>query len=315
MVDVAKADPAREQVDATPDLQALTPDDIARLDYVDFIALIQETNRCPGGLPSLRRQAIASGIDSSTDVLEIGSNTGFTSLELVKMTRCRIVGIDTNVAAVAEARRRRALLPSDLRERVRFEVGDARRIGLASGSVDVIVCGGANTFVEGREKAFAEYARVLRPLGRVTVTNFFYRRAPSASLQQRLRETIGIDIPAWDERQWLQSILNGSPWDVVAFERHRVVPRRQVVVDAYVNAMIDRPALVALRADTREAVRERWRGLCALFNENAAHLGFFELVLRRPLPGCEEQPALFLSPGEYDRWFEHGIVSDPDAEA
>jgi hypothetical protein len=86
-------------------------------------------------------------------------------------------------------------------------------------------------------------------------------------------------------------------------------------VDAYVNYMIDRPALAGLRTDTREAVRERWRAACVLFNKNAAHLGFFELVLRRPLDGLEEQAPLFLAAGEYDRWFEHDIVEETGPEA
>jgi SAM-dependent methyltransferase len=296
------------------DPRSLTPDDISRLDYVDFISLIQETNRCPGGLASLRRQAIASGIDSGSEVLEIGSNTGFTSLELVKMTRCRVTGIELNPAAVREAQRRQAMLPPDLRDRVRFEIGDARNLGRERDSVDVIVCGGANTFIEGRKAAFAEYQRVLRPLGRVTLTNFFYRRPPSESLLRRLRETIGIDIPPWDERQWLRSILDGSPWEIISLATHPAAARPQAVVDAYVNYMVDRPALAGLRADTRDAVRERWRATCVLFNQNAAHLGFFELVLRRPLEGLEEQASLFLAPGEYDRWFEHDIVKETNPE-
>ncbi|MGO4716210.1 class I SAM-dependent methyltransferase [Bradyrhizobium sp. 2TAF24] len=292
-------------------LDRLTPDDVSALDYVGFISLIQETNRCPGGLISLRRQAIASGIDAACEVLEIGSNTGFTSIELVKMTQCRVTGIEPNFAAVQEARRRQALLPPELRDRIKFEVGDARRLGRARGSVDVIVCGGANSFIDGRDAAFGEYQRVLRPLGRVTLTNFFYLRPPPDSLLRRLRETIGVDIPPWDQRQWLRLILDGSFWEVICLTTHPVVARPAAVVTAYVDYMIDRPALLDLRADTRHAVRRRWQAMCELFNENAAHLGFFELVLRRPLDGLEEQAPLFLSPGEYDRWFEHDLIAPP----
>ncbi|MDB5656510.1 MAG: Methyltransferase [Tardiphaga sp.] len=291
---------------------ALTPDDIVALDYVGFIALIQETNRCPGGLVSLRRQAIASGIDADCEVLEIGSNTGFTSIELTKMSRCRVTGIEPNAAAVQEARRRAALLPAKLRDRVTFEIGDARRLRRAPGSIDVIVCGGANSFIDGRDAAFAEYRRVLRPLGRITLTNFFYVRPPAPDLLQRLRDTIGADIPPWDQRQWLRLILDGSFWDVISLTTHPVAARPAEVVRAYVDHMVDRPALADLQPATRAAVRRRWQATCELFNENAAQLGFFELVLRRPIDGLEEQPPLFLSPGEYDRWFAHDIIAATD---
>jgi SAM-dependent methyltransferase len=304
--DVQRLDVHRAQLDV------MTPDDIVALDYVGFISLIQETNRCPGGLISLRRQAIASGIDATCEVLEIGSNTGFTSIELVKMSRCGVTGIEPNAAAIHEARRRAALLPPELRDRVKFEIGDARRLRRAPGSIDVIVCGGANTFIDGRDAAFAEYRRVLRPLGRVTLTNFFYVRPPSEALLQRLRDTIGVDIPPWDQRQWLRLILDGSFWDVISLTTHPVAARPAAVVKAYVDYMVDRPALADLRPDTREAVRRRWQGTCDLFNENAARLGFFELVLRRPIDGLEEQPPLFLSPGEYDRWFAHDLIAALD---
>ncbi|EPE94383.1 methyltransferase (plasmid) [Rhizobium grahamii CCGE 502] len=303
--DLERLDASRAQYDG------LTPDDVAALDYVGFISLIQETNRCPGGLVSLRRQTIASGIDTTSEVLEIGSNTGFTSIELVKMSRCRVTGIEPNAAAVSEARRRAALLPPDLQDRVKFEIGDARRLHREPGSIDVIVCGGANTFIDGRDAAFAEYRRVLRPLGRVTLTNFFYVQPPSQALLQRLRNTIGVDIPPWDQRQWLRMILDGSFWDVISLGTHPVVARPTAVVKAYVDYMVDRPALADLRPNTREAVRRRWQETCDLFNENAAQLSFFELVLRRPIDGMEEQPPLFLSPGEYDRWFAHDIVAAP----
>lgn len=287
--------------------------DVAAMDYVDFIALIRETNRCPGGLPSVRRVASASGIDRTSTVLEIGSNTGFTSLELVKLTGCRVTGIEPNRRAVAEAERRRALLPPALRERVRFEVGDARHLDQADGSIDVIVCGGVNSFIEDRAGAFAEYERVLRELGRLTITSFFYRSAPPLPLRRRLRAIIGVEIPPWDQATWLRTILDGSDWEVLSLEARPAVARGPAIVERYVDHIVAQEHLRQLPVQTVEAIRRRWLEICLTFDANHHYVGILELVVRRPLETLKEQAQLFLAPGEYDRWFTHDLVGEPSA--
>src|SRR3954471_14655777 len=110
------------------------------LSYVDLLSAVGETNRCPGGKRTLLRIARRLGIGPHTRVLEIGSNTGFTSIELVKLTGCTAVGVDVNPAAVAEAELRRKRLAGGRADLLRFQVGDASRLPFPDAEFDVIIC-------------------------------------------------------------------------------------------------------------------------------------------------------------------------------
>ena len=108
--------------------QALIAKDIERMSYTNFIALLKETNRCPGGKKTIRRIREMIHIDDRTKILDVGSNTGFTSLELARIAPVHVSGIDISESCVAEAKR---LLSEDvkyIRSRVTFQVASAHDI-------------------------------------------------------------------------------------------------------------------------------------------------------------------------------------------
>jgi len=87
---------------------------------VDFISLLRETNRCPGGKNTIRKVLQLTHVSSSTKVLEIGSNTGFTSLEIARVAKCKTVGIDVVENAVAESQRVLSLDTKQIQDLVEF---------------------------------------------------------------------------------------------------------------------------------------------------------------------------------------------------
>ncbi|MGP3683423.1 class I SAM-dependent methyltransferase [Streptomyces sp. IBSNAI002] len=277
------------------------------LSYVDLLSLIGETNRCPGGKQTIRRIAARLGIGPHTRVLEIGSNTGFTSLELAKITGCTAVGIDVNPAAVAEAERNRLDLPWETAERVSFSVGDASDIPQPDAAFDVVVCGGANTFVQNREAALREYRRVLRPYGYVSVTNLFYRTPPGRELLDDLADVLGFEVPANGLEDWLK-VLAPPEYEIYSLETSDLTERPAWVVDAYVDELCAPERLAMLDEEARARVRQAWHRVCSVFNRNHAHLGFMELTLRKRQENDQEQPELFLMPGTWDPYYENAFV-------
>lgn len=68
-------------------------------------------------------------------VLEIGSGDGRSARRFARYARS-LVGVDPDAAQIERAKR---LLPAHLREKVRFEVGDAERLRFKPGAFDVVV--------------------------------------------------------------------------------------------------------------------------------------------------------------------------------
>ncbi|MEU5428445.1 methyltransferase domain-containing protein [Streptomyces olivoreticuli] len=281
------------------------------LDYVDLLSLVGETNRCPGGKRAVSRLAQALHIGPQHRVLEVGSNTGFTSIELVAITGCRTDGVEINAAAVEEARRTAAALPARIAERVAFHIGDVQKLTWDDETFDVVVCGGALGFVENMPSAFAEIRRVLRPLGMVSITHLCYRSMPPADLTDRLAEVLGFRIPVRGWKRWLAELAPDG-WELYDLARRPLTARPDAVVDAYAELLTSSGRIEALPPEQRDRVREQWRHACHVFNDNHRHLGVLELVLRRPLDGVPEQPELFLEPGVYDPFFTRQFVPSTD---
>ena len=59
-----------------------TLDIINHLDYSNFVSLIDERNRCSGGIRTIQEATLQARLNKESKVLEIGSNTGFTSVNI-----------------------------------------------------------------------------------------------------------------------------------------------------------------------------------------------------------------------------------------
>ncbi|MBI2954133.1 MAG: methyltransferase domain-containing protein [Chloroflexi bacterium] len=119
----------------------------------------------PGGLALTERLGYLLGLQPGDRVLDVASGKGSTSIFLAQRFGCEVVGIEYSVGLVAEAIQRAAVL--GLAGRVRFEEGDAERLPFVDASFDALICECAFCTFPDKRSAAAEYARVLRPGGRI----------------------------------------------------------------------------------------------------------------------------------------------------
>lgn len=113
--------------------------------------------------PWYRRQALLrAGLRPGQDVVDVGMGTGLVAKEIIRVTGepRRLIGVDPSPGMIAQSG-----LPAD----VRCLDGRAERMPLPSASADFISMGYALRHVADLSAAFAEFARVLRPGGRVLI--------------------------------------------------------------------------------------------------------------------------------------------------
>ncbi|MDP9386980.1 MAG: methyltransferase domain-containing protein [Actinomycetota bacterium] len=135
----------------------------------DAVALILGESYHPGGLDLTRRLARAIGLRAGERVLDVASGPGATAFLLAAEFGAHVEGVDLGEQSVATANARAAA--EGLSDRVRFTVGDAERLPLDDESVDAVVCECAFCTFPDKATAAAEMARVLKPGGRIGITD------------------------------------------------------------------------------------------------------------------------------------------------
>ena len=135
----------------------------------DAVALILGDSYHPGGLALTRRLATVLALRPGERVADIASGPGTTAFALAGEFGVDVEGIDLRAAAVATANAK--ALDAGVDGHVVFRVGDAEQLPLADATVDALVCECALCTFPDKAAAAAEMARVLKPGGRVGITD------------------------------------------------------------------------------------------------------------------------------------------------
>jgi hypothetical protein len=135
----------------------------------DAVALVLGESYHPGGLALTRRLADALKLRAGDRVVDVASGPGATARLLAVEYGVTVDGIDLGADSVRRASA--AAADAGLSGQVRFRLGDAERLPLPDETADAVVCECALCTFPGKEEAVAEFARVLRPGGRVGLTD------------------------------------------------------------------------------------------------------------------------------------------------
>jgi SAM-dependent methyltransferase len=253
-------------------------EEIERMDYNQLIGLVRETNRPPGGLDSIVTIAQRAFIRQGQRILDIGTSTGITAIEIARLTGATVQGIDINPASLDEARRRA------VRYRVAdvctFRQQDATRLDEADESFDVVFCGNVTSLIANRDRALREYVRVLKLGGFVAAIPMYYVKTPSDSLIDAVRDAIQVRIEPLYKKYWTDffAVPPLQPFFCQDFAFDSLEPQE---VDEFVDHILARPHLDALDRDARAVVNRRYREHMQLFRDNLAHMGYSVILLRK----------------------------------
>ena len=141
----------------------------ARAYQQDAVALILGESYHPGGLDLTRRLARSLDLRPGQRVLDIASGPGATAFLLASEFGVEVDGVDLGAQSVAAANARAAA--EGVADRVRFHVGDAERLPFDDAGFDAVVCECAFCTFPDKPTAASEMARVLRPGGRLGITD------------------------------------------------------------------------------------------------------------------------------------------------
>ncbi|HRK96843.1 MAG TPA: class I SAM-dependent methyltransferase [Alphaproteobacteria bacterium] len=275
---ITSLEPSSNDTTSPLDLYALSPETIGIMSYNELIGLVRETNRPPGGSNAIMEIAHQCFLNPSKTVLEIGTSTGITAIELAQLTGCKVVGIDINENSLAEAQERAN------RKKVghlcTFQKDDATALSFPDESFDVVFCGNVTSLVSNRDKALAEYARVLKPGGLLAAIPMYYIKEPSDQLVDDVRKAIRVNITPQYRQDW-EVFFKISPFVTLSQSNFCFDELPAATVDAFCKTILERPHLQSLPVHSREALNKIYTQYMQLFRINLAHMGFSTLILRK----------------------------------
>jgi SAM-dependent methyltransferase len=141
------------------------------------------------------------------DVLvDVACGTGGPGLWIARQSGASLTGIDPSPAGLAAARERAAR--TGLGGRSRFEQGSFERTGLPDSSADVVMSIEAFQYAPDKRAGLREFARILRPGGRLGLICFEVDAAKTRGIP-----VLGVD-PIGDYRP----LLTSAGFDVLAYE-------------------------------------------------------------------------------------------------
>lgn len=129
----------------------------------------------PGGEATTRRALELIEVEPGERLLDVASGTGASALLAARDFECIVTGIDYGAEAVRGAQQ--AAAEAGLGDRVRFLPGDAEALPFADGEFDAVLCECSLCVFPDKPGAAAEIRRVLRPGGRLALSDAVVDRA------------------------------------------------------------------------------------------------------------------------------------------
>ena len=188
----------------------------ARLYESDVARYLLGESFHPGGADLTRRLGELLALRPGELVVDVASGAGTSALVLAEHFGVRVIGVDlsaVNVDRASEEAARRGLS-----DRVSFRRGDAERLPLGDASVDAVVCECAFCTFPDKPSAAEEFGRILRPAGRVGLSDVTREPGPPGEFTDLLA-WIACLADAGTAEQYASSLASGGLYNITV-ERH-----------------------------------------------------------------------------------------------
>ncbi len=260
------------------DLTQLTPRDVNEMDYNQLIGLTRETNRPPGGFQTVKKVCLDSFLTTEKKVLEIGTSTGFTAMEIARLTGARVTAIDINSRSLEEARRRAKKMNLDAR--IAFDLGNAVDMVYPDSSFDLVFCGNITSYVPNRQQAISEYIRVLKMGGTLAAVPMYYLKNPPTRITDAVSSAMSFKVELQNKDYWV-NLFNRPQLTLQEsqdYKFERISPAR---VRDFVDEVLTKEHLAEMKPDARLALTKRYTDYISLFAKNLSYMGYTIMLFRK----------------------------------
>lgn len=271
------------------EIEKITLNDINRMDYNQLIGLTKETNRLPGGRKTVFEIINRTCIDRESSVLEIGTSTGFTAIELSKLVKCKITSIDINEISLKEAKDRTF---KEGLSNIKFIRADVNNLPFKDFEFDLVIVGNILSLMSNKEKAFDECRRVCKKTGFIATVPMYYIEKPSDELVRNVSKAIQVNITLLYKKDW-DIFFRIPDLEVYWNDSYKFNYINDEIIKKFVDDILNREHLKKLEKDAFEALKRKYTNYMFLFRDNLSKMGFSIVLLSNKM--IWEDPELYTS--------------------
>ena len=179
------------------------------------------------GLSCGNPQAVA-GMQPGETVLDLGSGAGFDCFLAARKVgpTGRVIGVDMTDAMLEKARANAAASGVS---NVEFRKGEIEALPVDDDAIDVVISNCVLNLVPDKDQAFREIHRVLKPGGRLAVSDMAWEAEPALSIRKDMEALVGCIGGALVLDDYV-SRLKRAGFSRVAVEKHAEAARKMVEV-------------------------------------------------------------------------------------
>lgn len=172
-------------------------------------------------------------------VLDLGSGAGFDAFLAAQKVgpTGRVIGVDMTPEMIEKARQNAA---KGNVTNVEFRLGEIECLPVESDSIDVIISNCVINLVPDKNKAFAEAFRVLKPGGRLMVSDIVLLKPLPPAIRDSVEAYVGCLSGALMKADYLQAVA-GAGFAAVTVVDETPFPLDVMANDPTAGAILDRP--------------------------------------------------------------------------
>lgn len=172
-----------------------------------FLARLGKKRLRPGGKNATEWLIKEANLSSDSNVLEVACNMGTTMIDIVKRFNCHVIGIDLDKAALDKATIN--ITKHGLESHITVLQANAMKLPFPDNHFDVVINEAMLTMLQNsaKEKAIAEYYRVLKPGGCLLTHDVMLTKRDDAVVEQ-LRKVININVQPLTKKDWTVTFEN-----------------------------------------------------------------------------------------------------------